>query len=64
MVRIKEEKKILTPEEKQQLKVLEKERDQLFALLAHKPSDRALVTMLNELDIKICRVSGEKTMEY
>lgn len=64
MVRIKEEKKILTPDEKQLLKVLEKERERLFVLLAARPSEKTLVTALNELDIKICRVSGEKTIDY
>lgn len=64
MTRLKEDKKLLTCKEKKELAALEDEREWLFELLAEAPSDKVLVTALNELDIKIVRLSGEKSIEY
>lgn len=64
MTRVKEDKKLLTRKDKEELAALEEEREWLFELLAETPGDKVLVTALNELDIKIVRLSGEKSIEY
>ena len=64
MVKIKEEKKIPTPEECAEMARLEVEADRLLEALSRNPTDKRLIDRLNWLDIAYVRLSGEKSMEY
>lgn len=64
MPRVKQEKKILTASQREELLRLERESDRLLDLLFDDPTNQELLDELNRIDVDYVRLSGEKSMEY
>lgn len=64
MPRVKQEKKILTASQREELLRLERESDRLLDLLFDDPTNQELLDELNRIDADYVRLSGEKSMEY
>lgn len=64
MVKIKQEKKIPTPAELAEMKLLEEESDRILDRLFNDPGNQELLDRLNQIDVDYVRLSGEKSMEY
>ena len=62
MPRVKQEKKIPTASQREEL--LERESDRLLDLLFDDPTNQELLDELNRIDVDYVRLSGEKSMEY
>ena len=64
MPRVKQEKKIPTAFQREELLRLERESDRLLDLLFDDPTNQELLDELNRIDVDYVRLSGEKSMEY
>lgn len=64
MVRIKEDKKVVTPEDREEMARLEAESDRILEQLFDDPGNQKLLDKLNQIDVDYVRLSGEKSMEY
>ena len=64
MPRVKQEKKIPTASQQEELLQLERESDRLLDLLFDDPTNQELLDELNRIDVDYVRLSGEKSMEY
>lgn len=64
MVRIKEDKKVLTHEDREKMARLEAESDRILEQLFDDPGNQKLLDKLNQIDVDYVRLSGEKSMEY
>lgn len=64
MVRIKEDKKVITPEDREEMARLEAESDRILEQLFDDPGNQKLLDKLNQIDVDYVRLSGEKSMEY
>lgn len=64
MPRVKQEKKIPTASQLEELLRLERESDRLLDLLFDDPTNQELLDELNRIDVDYVRLSGEKSMEY
>ena len=64
MPRVKQEKKIPTACQREELLRLERESDRLLDLLFDDPTNQELLDELNRIDVDYIRLSGEKSMEY
>lgn len=64
MVKVKQDRKVTTPAEREEMKRLEEESDRILALLFENPTDQKLLDKLNQIDVAYVRLSGEKSMEY
>ncbi|RHR56617.1 hypothetical protein [Parabacteroides sp. AF17-28] len=64
MVRIKQDKKLLTAAQKKEILQLEKELDILYDQLAFDPGNEKLNREVRTLELKIVRITGEKTIDY
>lgn len=63
-MRTKKEKKNLAKDEELELTRLETELEWLYELLADDPGSELLNRRAKETEVKIVRLTGEKTMEY
>ncbi|WP_099465870.1 hypothetical protein [Parabacteroides provencensis] len=64
MVKVKQDRKVTTPAEREEMKRLEEESDRILDLLFENPTDQKLLDKLNQIDVAYVRLSGEKSMEY
>lgn len=64
MTRIKEEKKVPTAAEREEMRRLEEESNQILDMLFDDSGNQALLDRLNQIDVDYVRLSGEKSMEY
>lgn len=64
MVRIKEDKKVVTNEDREEMARLEAESDRILEQLFDDPGNQKLLDKLNQIDVDYVRLSGEKSMEY
>ena len=64
MPRVKQEKKIPTAYQREELSRLERESDRILDLLFDDPTNQELLDELNRIDVDYVRLSGEKSMEY
>lgn len=64
MARVKEDKKVLTREDKARMAELEAESDHILDLLFDDPGNEALIDRLHQNGVEYVRLSGEKTLEY
>lgn len=64
MVRIKEDKKVITPEDREEMARLEAESNRILEQLFDDPGNQELLDKLNQIDVDYVRLSGEKSMEY
>lgn len=64
MARIKEDKKVITHEDREKMARLEAESDRILEQLFDDPGNQELLNRLNRIDVDYVRLSGEKSMEY
>lgn len=64
MVRIKQNKKILTSAQKEEVALLEKRLEELYDRLAADPCNGMLNSEVRALELEIVRITGEKTIDY
>lgn len=64
MVRIKEDKKAITLDDREKMARLEAESDRILEQLFDDPGNQELLDRLNQIDVDYIRLSGEKSMEY
>lgn len=64
MVKIKQDRKVITPAEREEMARLEAESDRILEQLFDDPNNQELSDRLNQIDVAYVRLSGEKTMEY
>ena len=64
MPRVKQEKKIPTASQREELSRWERESDRILDLLFDDPTNQELLDELNRIDVDYVRLSGEKSMEY
>lgn len=64
MVKIKQDKKVLTVAQKTEVARLEKELDKLYERLAGDLGNTALNKDIRCLELKIICITGEKTIDY
>ena len=64
MVKIKQNIKVLSKQERLDVHRLNEELDILFIRLSDEPSNTNLYREIRETEIKIIDLTGEKTLEY
>lgn len=64
MVKIKQDRKTITPQERAEMQRLTEESDRILDQLFADPTNRKLIDRLNQIDVDYVRLSGEKSMEY
>ncbi|MCD8267543.1 MAG: hypothetical protein LUD46_03170 [Parabacteroides sp.] len=64
MVKVKQDKKPLTPEQKRQVEELNNELDRLYGLLENDPGNEQVNRDVRAMELRIVRITGEKTIDY
>lgn len=64
MVKVKQDKKPLTPEQKRQVEELNNELDRLYGLLENDPGNEQVNRDVKAMELRIVRITGEKTIDY
>lgn len=64
MVKVKQDKKPLTPEQKRQVEELNNELDRLYGLLENDPGNEQVNRDVRAMELRIARITGEKTIDY
>ncbi|RGP09296.1 hypothetical protein [Parabacteroides gordonii] len=64
MVKIKQDKKLLTPDQKKEVELLNQKLEELYDRLADDPGNEQLNSRVREMELRIVRITGEKTIDY
>lgn len=64
MVKVKQDKKPLTPEQKRQVEELNNELDRLYGLLENDRGNEQVNRDVRAMELRIARITGEKTIDY